>query len=141
MSDLLRRASAAEPDAQPALEEVLKDGEPAPATPPEGLSTLTAEIARAIDHSAASESWERQRRGERHAFTRRLYTLQGQQTYEEIRRKYQRDDDFRGVVDRYLTDFEQRLAEHSDPDSSMAQLLSDSGKVYTMFAHASGRLD
>ena len=34
------------------------------------------------------ELWDRYKRGESKVFTRRLYTLQGQQTFDEIRRKY-----------------------------------------------------
>ena len=105
---------------------------------------LSADIARAIDHDASVELWERHRRGEQNLFTRRLYTLQGQQTFDEIRRKYQRDDDFRTAVDRYVADFEKLLAEatrNNKDGASNAYLTSDTGKVYTMLAHASGRFD
>ena len=77
----------------------------------EPLIALSVDIARAIDHDASVELWERHRRGERNLFTRRLYTLQGQQTFDEIRKKYQRDEDFRTAVDRYIGDFEKLLAE------------------------------
>ncbi len=40
------------------------------------------------------------RRGERNVFTRRLYTLKGQQTFDDIKRKYQTDGEFRRAVDR-----------------------------------------
>ena len=56
------------------------------------ISVLSVDIARAIDHDASVELWERHRRGERNVFTRRLYTLPGQQTFDEIRKKYQRDE-------------------------------------------------
>ena len=111
----------------------------------EPLNALSMDIARAIDHDASAELWERHRRGERNLFTRRLYTLQGQQTFDEIRKKYQRDEDFRSAVDRYIQDFEKLLAEVSrtskDRNASNAYLTSDTGKVYTMLAHASGRFD
>ena len=58
---------------------------------PSALNAFSGDIARAIDHNAAVELWERHSRGEKNLFTRRLYTLQGQQTFDEIRRKYQRD--------------------------------------------------
>ena len=110
------------------------------------LSALSVDIARAIDHDASVELWERHRRGEQNLFTRRLYTLQGQQTFDEIRKKYQRDDEFRTAVDRYIGDFEKLLAEVNrkngdDRAASNAYLTSDTGKVYTMLAHASGRFD
>lgn len=89
--------------------------------------------------------WERHRAGERNVFTRRLYTVKGQQTFDEIRRKYHRDQAFQAAVDHYVEDFE-RLADEvaaEDVDGSLvaAYLASDTGRVYTMLAHASGRLD
>ena len=110
----------------------------------ESLNSLSVDIARAIDHEASIELWDKYRRGERNVFTRRLYTLKGQQTFDEIRRKYQADNEFRVAVDRYCQDFERLLNDVSknDRDNMMAQtyLTSDTGKVYTMLAHASGRL-
>ncbi|RUY48837.1 kinesin, partial [Mesorhizobium sp. M7A.F.Ca.CA.001.12.1.1] len=110
----------------------------------ESLNSLSVDIARAIDHEASIELWNRYRRGERDVFTRRLYTLKGQQTFDEIRRKYQAEAEFRAAVDRYCDDFEKLLKDVSrnDRDNIMAQtyLTSDTGKVYTMLAHASGRL-
>ncbi len=110
----------------------------------ESLNSLSVDIARAIDHEASIELWNRYRRGERDVFTRRLYTLKGQQTFDEIRRKYQADGEFRAAVDRYCEDFEKLLKDVSrnDADNVMTQtyLSSDTGKVYTMLAHASGRL-
>ena len=50
-----------------------------------------------------------------------------------------------GAVDRYVADFEALLGEATrtsrDPDTARNYLASDTGKVYTMLAHASGRLD
>jgi len=98
-----------------------------------------------IDHDAAVELWERYKRGERNVFTRRLYTLQGQQTFDEIRRKYRRDTEFKETVDRYIEEFERLLGEAAkdDRDSMVAKtyLTSETGKVYTMLAHASGRFE
>ncbi|MBL8584124.1 MAG: hypothetical protein JNL61_18095, partial [Rhizobiaceae bacterium] len=100
---------------------------------------------RAIDHEAAIELWDRYRRGERDVFTRRLYTLAGQQTFDDIRRKYREDGEFRAAVDRYCDDFEKLLKDiaRNDRDHSVARgyLTSDTGKVYTMLAHAAGRLN
>src|SRR5581483_6265959 len=107
------------------------------------LNGLASDIARAIDHQASVDLWERHRRGEKNLFTRRLYTLQGQQTFDEIRKKYQRDEGFRSAVDRYIGDFERLLAEvtKNNKAASATYLTSDTGKVYTMLAHASGRFD
>ena len=156
VSDLLRRASSDEEvngapaqhkNAEPEAAHAANGGDaPAPAAPTATpLNALSADIARAIDHDAAVELWDRHRRGERNIFTRRLYTMQGQQTFDEIRKKYQRDPEFRSVVDHYVADFEKLLTEatgnNKDSQVGSRYLMSDTGKVYTMLAHASGRFD
>ena len=144
--DLLTNASR-EDDLKPAAPAEAPRAAPAQRSPlhvMESLNSLSVDIARAIDHDASIELWNRYRRGERDVFTRRLYTLKGQQTFDEIRRKYQAEAEFRAAVDRYCDDFEKLLKDVSrnDRDNIMAQtyLTSDTGKVYTMLAHASGRL-
>jgi hypothetical protein len=156
VSDLLRRASTddepAGPPPAPTPAAIERRAETksetngsaaAPAT--SALNAISADIARAIDHDAAVELWARHAKGERNLFTRRLYTLPGQQTFDEIRKKYQRDADFRTAVDRYVADFEKLLSEVTktgkDRAAGNAYLTSDTGKVYTMLAHASGRFD
>jgi hypothetical protein len=143
LSDLLNRASR-EDAVEPARSHA---GRPdrARTNSLESLDSISVDIARMIDHDAAVELWDRYRRGESNVFTRRLYTLQGQQTFDEIRRKYGRDEEFRQTVDRYVEEFERLLAEVSrdDRDSMLTKtyLTSETGKVYTMLAHASGRFD
>ncbi|RWF69447.1 MAG: hypothetical protein EOQ34_22080, partial [Mesorhizobium sp.] len=144
--DLLTNASREE-ELKPATPAEAPRATPAQRSPlhvMESLNSLSVDIARAIDHDASIELWNRYRRGERDVFTRRLYTLKGQQTFDEIRRKYQAEAEFRAAVDRYCDDFEKLLKDVSrnDRDNIMAQtyLTSDTGKVYTMLAHASGRL-
>jgi hypothetical protein len=137
VQNLLRRASQDDaPEAAPAKRPQ--------ASVVESLNSLSGDIARAIDHDASVELWQRYRRGERNVFSRRLYTLKGQQTFDEIRRKYQADAEFRVAVDRYCEDFEKLLQDvaRKDRDQTVTQtyLTSDTGKVYTMLAHASGRL-
>ena len=109
----------------------------------ESLNSLSVDIARMIDHDAAAELWDRYKRGERNVFTRRLYTLQGQKTFDEIRKKYRGDRDFKQTVDRYIGEFERLLEEVSRDDRGQVvartYLTSETGKVYTMLAHAAGR--
>ena len=142
VSDLLRRASSDEPVSPPAP--ATNSPNRSPQNVVESLNALSMDIARAIDHEASIELWDRYQRGERNVFTRRLYTIQGQQTFDEIQRKYQTEPDFRNAVTRYVEDFERLLADiaKNDRDNVMSQtyLTSDTGKVYTMLAHASGRL-
>jgi hypothetical protein len=111
----------------------------------DSLDTLSVDIARMIDHEAAAEVWERSRRGERGVFTKRLYTLQGQKAFDEIRNKYRTDPEFRQTVEHYIHEFERLLDDVSRGDRGAAvtrnYLTSDTGKVYTMLAHAAGRFD
>lgn len=98
-----------------------------------------------IDHQAVTELWDRYRRGERNVFTKRLYTLQGQQTFEDIKRKYKAEPEFQATVDRYILEFEKLIDEIAPEgaDDALAQtyLTSETGKVYTMLAHASGKFE
>ena len=139
VSDLLRRAS--EEERAPAVN--VSDNR-SPNQVVESLNSLSVDIANAIDHETSVELWDRYQRGETNVFTRRLYTLQGQQTFDEIRNKYTRDSNFKNAVDRYISDFEQLLGKETSngQNQALAQsyLTSDTGKVYTMLAHAAGRL-
>ncbi|MGI8852528.1 MAG: hypothetical protein ACR2GC_04395 [Methyloceanibacter sp.] len=102
------------------------------------------ELARAIDYPTAANVWQRLRAGERGVLGRHIYGLDGQTAFDEIAVSYEREGDFRVTVDRYIGDFERMLgeAEQSDPGGSMlnSYLTSESGRVYLLLAHASGRL-
>ena len=142
LSELLHRASRPErPDTQQGAEP-RADDRPARHTL-ESLDSLSVDIARMIDHDAAAELWDRYKRGERNVFTRRLYTLQGQKTFEEVRKKYRGDREFKQTVDRYIGEFERLLEEVARDDRGQVvartYLTSETGKVYTMLAHAAGR--
>ncbi|MGD0763686.1 MAG: hypothetical protein ABR929_10975 [Roseiarcus sp.] len=108
------------------------------------LEGISLDIAKFVDAEAAAEMWDRWRGGDTTAVSRRLYTAQGQQTFDEVRRRFRNDPQFQVSVTRYTQEFERLLAKigQSDRDGaqSRATLLSDAGKVYTMLAHASGRL-
>ena len=137
LSDLLSRASRDE--AQPT------NGAPASGRPAsDALDAIAVSIAGLIDPDAAAEMWDRWRRGDNGAFSRRLYTAQGQKTFDEIRRRCRSDAQFRDTVERYTQEFERLLVKvgQNDRDGAQARayLLSDTGKVYTMLAHASGRM-
>jgi hypothetical protein len=150
LSDLLSRASRdhdepmREERGSPSARADAGPGDERPARHSiESLDSLSVDIARMIDHDAAAELWDRYNRGERNIFTRRLYTMQGQKTFEEIRKRYRADREFRQTVDRYIDEFEQLLEEVSRNDRGQVvartYLTSETGKVYTMLAHAAGR--
>ena len=132
LNEVLTKAPAREPEAEDTAGGI------------ESIDSLSIDIARMIDHDAAADAWERYKGGERGAFTRRLYTNAGQKTFEEIRRKYRRSAEFRETVDRYIDEFERLLEQVSRDNRGEAltktYLTSDTGKVYTLLAHAAGRL-
>jgi hypothetical protein len=154
LSDLLTRASQ---DAEPVARTPAQPREPAAPRetaqdsgterePIDSLDSLALDIARMIDHDAAADLWDRYQLGERNVFARsKIYTPQGQKAFEEIRRKYRSDRDFMRTVDRYIGEFERLLEEVSRDDRGQAvartYLTSETGKVYTMLAHAAGRFD
>jgi hypothetical protein len=112
---------------------------------PASQRTLSMDaIARAIDHGTAAELWQRYKSGERGFIDRSIYTLDGRATFDEIRQRYSRNPEFRDTVNRYLTDFERLLkeAEKREPGGRLVQnyLTSETGRVYLLLAHASGRL-
>jgi hypothetical protein len=110
----------------------------------EQLETISLDIARMIHPEAAADAWDRYRRGETDAFSQHLYTPRGHQTFDEIRRRYRNDVEFRKTVDRYVKEFERLLSDvnRDDRDDTVTRsyLASETGKVYTMLAHAAGRL-
>jgi hypothetical protein len=153
LTDLLNRASREE-DEEPALPRqapppppvtAMRNDERTPRHTIESLDSLSVDIARMIDHDAAADLWDRYKRGERNVFTRRLYTLQGQKAFDEIRGKYRADREFKQTVDRYIAEFERLLEDVARDDRGQVvartYLTSETGKVYTMLAHAAGRFD
>ena len=145
LSDLLTRASREEspPIAPPSPRDNAR-GDGGRDTI-DSLESLAVDVARMVDHEAAADLWERYKRGERGVVNRRLYTPQGQKAFDEIRRKYRGDPEFRQTVEQYIHEFERLLEEVSRGERGQAvvrnYLTSDTGKVYTMLAHAAGRFD
>jgi hypothetical protein len=138
ISDLLARVHSGEspPPQAPS---------PTPPSPQQRLKSISPEdVPRMIDHAAATEAWERYRRGERNAFSRNIYVGRGPQAFDEIRRRYRLDPEFHATVDRYVQEFERLLEELGQDGTNEAivktYLLSERGKVYTLLAHPAGKL-
>jgi hypothetical protein len=97
-----------------------------------------------MDRNLAAEMWDRYQRGESKVFTKRLYTPAGQKAFDEVARKYRADRGFKQTVDRYITEFERLLdevaREDRGPQALRNHLTSETGLVYTLLAHAAGRL-
>jgi len=108
------------------------------------LETLSLDIGRLMDRNLAAEMWDRYQRGESRAFSKRLYTPAGQKAFDEVARKYRADRNFKQTVDRYITEFERLLddvaREDRGPQALRGHLTSETGLVYTLLAHAAGRL-
>ena len=142
LSDLLSRTDGGAPP-------------PAPRDAPRGrpaqgsgsgnpLESLSLDIGRLMDRSLAGEMWDRYQRGETKAFSKRLYTPAGQKAFDEVARKYRSDRNFKQTVDRYIAEFERLLdevaREDRGPQALRSHLASETGLVYTLLAHAAGRL-
>jgi hypothetical protein len=108
------------------------------------LESLSLDISRLMDRNLAAEMWDRYQRGESKAFTKRLYTPAGQKAFDEVSRKYRADRSFKQTVDRYIAEFERLLdevaREDRGPQALRGHLTSETGLVYTLLAHAAGRL-
>ena len=115
-----------------------------PQTPANPLESLSLDIGRLMDRNLAAEMWDRYQRGESKAFTKRLYTPAGQKAFDEVARKYRADRGFKQTVDRYIAEFERLLdevaREDRGPQALRGHLTSETGLVYTLLAHAAGRL-
>ncbi len=146
MQELLARASERDQDSRYA-DNNYGDGtdNASPLHAVESLNSISVDLARVLDHEAPADLWNRYKAGERNVFTRRLYNLRGQRTFDDIRRKYSAEPEFHDVVDRYVNEFEGMIENvgKNDRDNILTQtyMTSDTGKVYLMLAHASGRFD
>jgi F0F1-type ATP synthase membrane subunit b/b' len=102
------------------------------------------DIANAVDQDIAVEVWRRYQKGEHGIISRSIYNREGQATFEQVKRRYEKDSTFRHIVDRYLADFERMLqdAKKADPKGRTLQthLTSETGRIYLVLGHASGRL-
>ncbi|WP_273720703.1 MULTISPECIES: hypothetical protein [unclassified Bartonella] len=110
----------------------------------ESLNSLAAGIVQAMNHNAVVELWDHYRRGQKNIVTERLYTSNGKKIFEMIKKKHMSDMGFKHSVNQYIMDFEKLLHDVSRSSGSSnairKYLISDTGKVYTMLAHASGRI-
>ncbi|CAF26028.1 hypothetical protein [Bartonella quintana] len=108
------------------------------------LNALAAGIVRSINHNAVIDLWDHYRRGQKNIVIERLYTLKGRAIFETVKKNYMSDVHFKNSVNQYIADFEKLLRDVSrssgSSNSVRKYLISDTGKVYTLLAHASGRI-
>ncbi|WP_208440567.1 hypothetical protein [Bartonella raoultii] len=146
VSNLLKRASREETwyDDEISDDAVFAPVQTKPRSANLSLNSLAAGIVQAMNHNAVVELWDHYRRGQKNIVTEHLYTLKGKTIFEMIKKKYMSDIDFKRSVNQYVMDFEKLLRDVSrssgSSNSIRKYLISDTGKVYTMLAHASGRI-
>jgi ABC-type transporter Mla subunit MlaD len=101
-------------------------------------------IARALAPATAAAIWQRLRSGQRGVMVRSIYGNEGRAVFDDISHRCRNDGELSRTVSRYLGDFERIVAESDarDPSGRLShgQLVSDTGRVYLLLAHASGRL-
>jgi len=122
-------------------------GASAPVQQPDsaGMDFTMSDIASCMDERRVLDVWSRLKRGETEVLQQRgLYTRAAQPIVDRVQRRYETDQNFRSVVERYLADFEKMLQDlsRSDPRGTAVQsrLGSDDGRIYFVLAHISGRL-
>jgi predicted pyridoxine 5'-phosphate oxidase superfamily flavin-nucleotide-binding protein len=101
-------------------------------------------IARALDPATAAAIWQRLRSGQRGVMVRSIYGNEGRAMFDDVSHRCRNDGELSRTVSRYLADFERIVSETDQRDPtgrlSQGQLVSDTGRVYLLLAHASGRL-
>ncbi len=101
-------------------------------------------IARAPDPATAAAIWQRLRSGQRGVMVRSIYGNEGRAMFDDVSHRCRNDGELSRTVSRYLADFERIVSETDQRDPtgrlSQGQLVSDTGRVYLLLAHASGRL-
>ena len=107
-----------------------------------GIDFSMSDIAACIDERRVLDVWSRLKRGETDILQQRGFYRQSQGIVDRVQRRYETDQGFRSVVERYLADFEKMLAEagRTDPRTVQARLGSEDGRIYFVLAHISGRL-
>ncbi len=110
-----------------------------------GIDFSMTDIASCIDERRVLDAWAKLNRGETDILQQRgFYSRQSQPIVDSIQRRLETDQTFRGIVQRYLNDFEKMLQDlgRSDPRGGAVQerLASDDGRIYFVLAHLSGHL-
>jgi hypothetical protein len=110
----------------------------------ESLSSLGIDMARVMDRDEAEKLWKGYSRGDKTLFIRALIGGGDKKAMQDIKKRYQDDERFRGYVTRYVEEFERLLsqANEADPDNllSSAFVTSDVGRLYIALSRAIGRM-
>ena len=143
LSNLLTRASQDEATEDAAA----RAGAPerAPADALNSLDAISVDIARMIDHQAVVDLWDRYSTASATCSPAASTRFRASRPSTRSAANTAAISRFKQTVDRYVDEFERLIAEvgRNDRDRTLARtyLTSETGKVYTMLAHASGRFD
>ena len=109
----------------------------------EELNGLALDIHTLLDSEVPEEVWKRYRDGDRSVFARRLFKMKDSYVIPAIQQRYQRDDKFQDMVDRYINKFEDLLTHSAsaDPESVLNAtfITADVGKLYLVMSRSLGR--
>lgn len=110
----------------------------------ESLQSAAVDLTRILSTEVSDQAWEGYLRGDRGIFARRAVRLLTSGEAKDVLARYQSEDEFRALVNRYIHDFEAMLRNVMDtrdgPALSVTLLSSDIGKVYVALAQAIERL-
>jgi hypothetical protein len=110
----------------------------------ESLQSTSVDITRILSADVADQAWESYLKGDRGIFSRRAVTLLQSGDAKQVLRRYQDQEEFRALVNRYIHDFESMLRAVMDTRDgsslSVTLLSSDIGKVYVALAQSIERL-
>ena len=110
----------------------------------ESLNSNSIDIAKALSTEVSDTAWASYLRGDRGIFTRRAVSLIEASEVKAIQQIYERDQDFREHVSRYIHDFEailrQVLSTRDGHALGVTLLSSDMGKLYVALAQGIERL-
>ena len=109
----------------------------------EELNGLALDIHSLLDNEIPEDIWKRYREGDRSIFARRLFRNKDSYVIPAIEQRYQRDERFHDIVDRYIKKFEDLLTQSAkaDPEAVLnaAIITADVGKLYLVMAKSLGR--
>ncbi len=106
----------------------------------DSLNSSAIDIASALSTEVTDTAWDSYLKGDRGIFTRRAVRLIDNGEAKEIAELYQRDDEFKANVNRYIHDFEGMLrpilSTRDGNALGVTMLGSDTGKLYVVLAQA-----
>lgn len=132
------------PPPQPPPAQVSQQQQVAQVAPQPAPGLDISALSRALDPATASTIWSRFQAGQRGFMVRSIYAPESRNLFDGIARRYRADESFKALVDRFLSEYENELSQADQRDgtggNSQQLVQSETGRVYLVLAHASGRL-